>query len=188
MEPGSGFFHIYKSGQGYWTRMGTVGGAALVILMIGNFFYTYLPTWSDWLNTHSRAMIGIVLGIVAALSLVVFWIINKPTHVDFLIATDSEMKKVNWTSKRELIGSTKIVVIFVLLITAILFLIDVEFGQAFYYAGVLHSAPVSWGVSPDHLQATDIAASNVVDPNTKAVLVPRASRSVRRWTSFAPAA
>ena len=27
-------------------------------------------------------------------------VINKPTNVDFLIATDSEMKKVNWTSRR----------------------------------------------------------------------------------------
>ena len=26
----AGFFHIYKKGQGYWTRMGTVGGAALI--------------------------------------------------------------------------------------------------------------------------------------------------------------
>ena len=28
-EDGKGFFHIYKSGQGYWTRMGTVGAALL---------------------------------------------------------------------------------------------------------------------------------------------------------------
>jgi preprotein translocase SecE subunit len=141
VEPAAGFFHVYKSGQGYWTRMGTVGGAALVILMVGNFFYTYLPTWSDYLNTHSRAMIGIVLAIVAGLSLLTFWIINKPANVDFLIATDSEMKKVNWTSKKELIGSTKVVVIFVLLITAILFVIDVIFGYIFHWIGVLRQPP-----------------------------------------------
>ena len=136
-----GFFHIHKSGQGYWTRMGTVGGAALIILLIGNFLYTYLPTWSDTMHAHPRIMIGIVLGIVAAFSLLTFFIINKPTHVDFLIATDSEMKKVNWTSRRELIGSTKVVVIFVLLITAILFLIDVVFGYFFYGIKVLHQPP-----------------------------------------------
>src|SRR5690348_2583928 len=49
-----GFFHIYKSGQGYWTRMGTAGGAALIILLVGQFFYTYLPTWSDALHAHPR--------------------------------------------------------------------------------------------------------------------------------------
>ena len=44
---------------------------------------------------------------------------NKPTNVDFLIATDSEMKKVNWTSRKELIGSTKVVIIFMFLIARV---------------------------------------------------------------------
>src|SRR4051794_40296492 len=53
--PGApGFFHIYKSGQGYWTRMGTVGGAVLLILLIAHFFYTFLPTWSETLRAHPR--------------------------------------------------------------------------------------------------------------------------------------
>ena len=140
-EAKTGFFHIYKSGQGYWTRIGTVGGAALIILMVGNFFYTYLPTWSDTLHAHPRVTIGIVLGIVAALSLWTFSIINKPANVDFLIATDSEMKKVNWTSRKELIGSTKVVVFFVLLIALLLFVIDVCFGYFFYFIKVLHQKP-----------------------------------------------
>ena len=92
--------------------MGTAGGAALIVLLIGNFLYTYLPTWSDTMRDHSRMMIGIILAVVAGLSLLAYSFINKPTSVDFLIATDSEMKKVNWTSRQELIGSTKIVVIF----------------------------------------------------------------------------
>jgi preprotein translocase subunit SecE len=136
-----GFFHVYKSGQGYWTRMGTVGGAALIILLVGNFLYTYLPTWSDTLHAHPRWTIGIILAAVAALCLLTFQIINRPGNVDFLIATDSEMKKVNWTSRRELIGSTKVVVIFVMLITAILFIIDVVFGYIFHWIGVLHQPP-----------------------------------------------
>src|SRR5690349_5705735 len=69
---GPGFFHIYKSGQGYWTRMGTVAGSALVILMIGNFFYTYMPTWIPPLATHKGILVGIILGIMAAMSLGVF--------------------------------------------------------------------------------------------------------------------
>src|SRR5436305_8523651 len=140
--PGAGgFFHIYKSGQGYWTRMGTVGGAALIILLVGQFLYTFLPTWSDTIHTHPKLLIGIVLAVVAALSIFAFHITNKPSNVDFLIATDSEMKKVNWTSRQELIGSTKIVIIFLFLITAILFLIDVVFGYFFYFIKVLHQKP-----------------------------------------------
>ena len=48
---------------------------------------------------------------------------NKPSNVDFLIATDSEMKKVNWTSRKELIGSTKVVIIFMFLIALFLFVV-----------------------------------------------------------------
>src|SRR6476646_7426087 len=55
--PGAGqFFHIYKSGQGYWTRMGTAAGAALIILLVGNFLYTFLPTWSDTIRDHRKIL------------------------------------------------------------------------------------------------------------------------------------
>jgi len=137
----SGFFHVYKSGQGYWTRMLTALGAALIILLIGHFLYTYLPTWSDTLSRKRGVMIGIVLAVMAGLSLVAFYFTNKATNVDFLIATDSEMKKVNWTSRAELIGSTKIVIIFVVLISAILFVIDIVFGYLFYFLKVLKQPP-----------------------------------------------
>jgi preprotein translocase subunit SecE len=86
-------------------------------------------------------MIGVVLGAVALLCLVTFKIMNKPTNADFLIATDSEMKKVNWTSKAELIGSTKIVILFVFLITVLLFVIDILFGYVFYFLKVLKNPP-----------------------------------------------
>src|SRR5688572_32151716 len=49
---GPGFFTIYKKGQGYWTRMGTALGAALIGVLIAHFFYTYVPTWV------SAAMLG----------------------------------------------------------------------------------------------------------------------------------
>src|SRR4051812_14424716 len=49
---GTGFFHIYKSGQGYWTRMGTAGGAALLGLLSANFLYRELPAQIDWLGKH----------------------------------------------------------------------------------------------------------------------------------------
>ena len=66
---------------------------------------------------------------------------NKASSVDFLIATDSEMKKVNWTSRKELIGSTKVVVIFMFLIAFLLFGIDIFFSYFFYFVGVLKSKP-----------------------------------------------
>ena len=58
-----------------------------------------------------------------------------------LIATDSEMKKVNWTSKKELIGSTKVVIFFMLLIMLLLFAFDTIFGYFFQFIRVLKFGP-----------------------------------------------
>ena len=71
---------------------------------------------------------GIVAGFIVAYAWICWVVLNKPRNVDFLIATDSEMKKVNWTSRKELIGSTKIVIIFMFLIAAFLFSVDQIFG------------------------------------------------------------
>ncbi len=140
-----GFFHIYKSGQGYWTRMGTVGGAALVLALFVSFIYHNMPVWIGSASippaTAKSITIYTLAAFVAVYALVIFWVMNKPTNADFLIATDSEMKKVNWTSKAELWGSTKIVIIFMFFIATMLFGFDIIFGYFFYFIKVLQSKP-----------------------------------------------
>ncbi len=87
---------------------------------------------------------AVAAGIVAALGLVciylVWRLINKPANVDFLIATDSEMKKVNWTSRKDLIGSTKVVIVFMFFIATFLALADLLFSFLFEVIGVLKNA------------------------------------------------
>ena len=39
---GGGFFAIYKKGQGYWTRMGTALGAAIISVLCAEFIYSQL--------------------------------------------------------------------------------------------------------------------------------------------------
>jgi preprotein translocase SecE subunit len=143
-----GFFTIYKRGQGYWTRMGTIIGAALVAFFTAHFIYQQLPVWlpEAWnvgsgLTPTKKVTLAACVGFLLVYSLFVYWITNKPTNVDFLIATDSEMKKVNWTSRKELIGSTKVVNIFMFLIAAILFVVDLFFGYVYYLRSVLKTRP-----------------------------------------------
>jgi preprotein translocase SecE subunit len=138
---GGGFFHVYKPGQGYWTRMGTAAVAALIILATDAFLFEYLPAWIGWLNVHKSWLSGIIVGFSAAMGLLTWYLINKPGNADFLIATDSEMKKVNWTSRNELIGSTKVVIFFVIAISLLLFVIDLLFGYFFYWIDVLKAKP-----------------------------------------------
>ena len=144
-EARRGFFHIYKPGQGYWTRMGTVGGALLIAALTVDFLYEQLPVMlGSWgvAATRTRSLtIYIIAGVLALYGLFVFWLMNKPTNADFLIATDSEMKKVNWTSRADLIGATKVVILFMFFIAAFLLLIDVVFGYFFQLITVLKTGP-----------------------------------------------
>lgn len=158
------FFTILKKGQGYWTRMGTAVAAGLIICLAATFIYNEMPSWiRPWflpaqLNSlepaertaamdyavtmSSRITLAVAAAVLVGLSLLAWRLMNKPSNVDFLIATDSEMKKVNWTSRKELIGSTKVVILFMFLIAIILFGIDILFGYLFYFMNVLKTPPL----------------------------------------------
>jgi preprotein translocase SecE subunit len=134
-----GFFTIYKKGQGYWTRMGTAIGAGLLGALMTWQIYRYIPAFFSSADpTRPQRIALIVAGVFALLYAILAWrMMNKPSNVDFLIATDGEMKKVNWTSKRELLGSTKVVIMFMFTIAIILFVLDLLFNTVFYYLNVL---------------------------------------------------
>ena len=71
-------------------------------------------------------------------AIVIYWYVgssNRP--VEFLIATDGEMKKVNWSTPKEIRGSTVVVIVAAFLIATILFAIDWVFGQIFRALDVL---------------------------------------------------
>jgi preprotein translocase SecE subunit len=133
-----GYFTIYKKGQGYWTRMGTLAGAAVLGLMLAYTIYDRVPTFfTKDPQFGRRVAIGVSGGFLVLYSLLVWHLTNKPSNVDFLVATDSEMKKVNWTSRKELIGSTKVVIFFMFLIATLLFVLDRIIGALMYFIGVL---------------------------------------------------
>jgi preprotein translocase SecE subunit len=143
-----GFFTIYKKGQGYWTRMGTALAALLLAAVTGHFVYTQMKSIPYSKDAAGNAIfipfkvsLSVGVAVFAAIALFAWRMMNKPQNVDFLIATDSEMKKVNWTTRKELIGSTKVVIFFVLLISAILFVIDIVFGYLFHLIKVLEFGP-----------------------------------------------
>lgn len=148
-----GFLSLYKSGQGYWTRLGTAAAAALLLALIANFLYDTLRngiqidrvrhavTGEMVRAPFPRWSIGITAAFVVTCIILIWRTLNRPTVVDFLIATESEMKKVNWTSRKELIGSTKVVIFFMALIAAILFLYDLIFGWFFFLIDVLKAPP-----------------------------------------------
>ncbi len=79
-----------------------------------------------------------VLVILGAVGL--YWFVGaRPTSVDFLIATDGEMKKVNWSTRKDVIGSTKVVILWCVLLVAGLFVVDLAFSTFFRMIGVLQT-------------------------------------------------
>ena len=73
-------------------------------------------------------------------ALVAYWLVGvRQGTVEFLIATDFEMKRVNWSTPREIIGSTYVVIAACVLVTLSLFLFDRVFENFFKLLGVLPS-------------------------------------------------
>ena len=69
------------------------------------------------------------------ITLVGAWIsfrtINYPTFADFLVSVEAEMVKVSWPTKPELFANTKVVLVFMVLFTVLIFAYDVIFSLIF---------------------------------------------------------
>ena len=134
------FFEVYKRTQGTYTRLGTAAGGGIMILAGADFLYRKLAFesdagWTVYLQT------GIPLLALIMFGLLLWWLVgaNRKT-CDFMIATEGEMKKVSWSSRSELIGSTKVVILFTVTMASLLFMVDMIFMVFFNSVGVLRGA------------------------------------------------
>ncbi len=127
---------IYKYGQGYWSRVLTavgagVLGAASVLWLIPQF------RWITDDKVRLMTQSGIAVGVVVVFGVLGWYLLNKPRIVDFLIATEAEMRKVNWPSRGEIIGSTWIVICGTLMMALFLWIINMGFAAFFKWIEVL---------------------------------------------------
>lgn len=135
-----GFFEQYKKDQGKWTRLGTFVGLAALGAWGALSLYNALQVYEG--DEFWRVIV--TTGIPLAFFVVVlggsWWVsyTNRKSS-DFMIATEGEMKKVSWSSRSEIIGSTKVVIFFTIVMAGILFLVDLLFSQVFSLLGVLKS-------------------------------------------------
>ncbi|MFM9994596.1 MAG: preprotein translocase subunit SecE [Phycisphaerales bacterium] len=69
---------------------------------------------------------------------VIYWLVgSRPGTAEFLIATDGEMKKVNWSTRKGVIDSTWVVILWSVLLAGGLFIVDIAFSKVFTLIGVL---------------------------------------------------
>ena len=95
---------------------------------------TLSTTGSDYL-LYTQAGSSVLL--IAAASAILYYVLNRPRIVDFMIATEAEMRKVNWPTKREISGSTVVVILGTMLLASMLFVVDIAFAWLFQLVGVL---------------------------------------------------
>ena len=114
---------VYKRGQGRYTRMCSAAGGALVAGLGCLQLYRTLDATDLglWIETMVPA------GLFAVLLLLVLWLVNKPSIADFMIAAEGEMKKVNWSSRQEIMVSTVVVIAVVIIMAALLGVADFVF-------------------------------------------------------------
>ncbi len=125
-------FNIYKKGQGKYVRMGTVAGIAIILLLgirwVDDRIIALQPS-------YIKAIVSLILAAVGAIFS--FWIVNKPKFADFMILTESEMRKVAWPLPRVVVTATKLVVLMVFLLAGMLWLVDFGFVWLFQAIHVL---------------------------------------------------
>ena len=120
-------FGIYKRGQGKYTRLGSAFGFETIVVLGCLLLYRKLDGADLGLWVATMVPAGVFVGF----ALLTFWLSNKPLVADFLIAAESEVKKVSWSSKQEIAVSTFIVIVVVVFMAVLLGATDLGFRTLF---------------------------------------------------------
>lgn len=118
----------YKSSQGRVARRLTFIGLSLVFIWGGFSFFR-----AGYFGAQGAAIGGALVALLGVWAS--FRVINFPTFADFLVSVEAEMSKVSWPSKRDLFANTKVVLIFMALFTALIFVYDSIFRTFFSFIG-----------------------------------------------------
>ncbi len=135
---GGGLFRQYKAEQGKNTRVGSFIGIGVLIAWGAVYLHDYLSVFEGDEAWRLLITTGIPIFFAAVLGALAWWFVFGNRSVgDFMIATEGEMKKVNWSTRKEIIGSTKVVILFTVLMAVLLFVVDLLFQALFVWVGVL---------------------------------------------------
>jgi preprotein translocase SecE subunit len=136
----NGWFDVagFKPNQGVRVRRGTVVGILTIVACGEYVLVTHhslhvgsweIPTPFMGENRALPMMFQVHITALLVIAVVAAWlawrIVNWPTFADFLIATEAEMNKVSWTTRKRLVQDSIVVLVTVFLMTVFLFAIDI---------------------------------------------------------------
>jgi preprotein translocase subunit SecE len=124
--------NIYKRGQAKNTRLWTAI-AAFVVGAYGCYvLHLKLQALGNvWVETLVPFGLCVIIGGVIA------WVMNKTSVADFLISSEGEIKKVSWSTRKEIIASTTVVIVTMVAISLLLTVVDYAFIFVFIKIGLL---------------------------------------------------
>jgi preprotein translocase SecE subunit len=157
-----GWFTIagYKRTQGQRVRRGTILGilavavcGIYVLLKPGSSLISGPKDWQVRIPfTYDPQLHWVLLPdvqftvplLLAAVSLwLAYRVVNLPVFADFLIATEAELNKVSWTTRKRLVQDTIVVLVTVVLLTVFLFVVDQLWGFLLERVGVIQITPAA---------------------------------------------
>jgi len=126
-------FDIYKRGQGKYTRLWSAFGVAIIAGLGCLRLYTKLEAASWGFSAKTTLWIATMVpaGLFVIMAFVIFWLVNKPSVADFMVAAEGEMKKVSWSSRQEIYVSTFVVIVVVIIMALLLGTTDFGFSAFF---------------------------------------------------------
>ncbi len=132
---------IYKKGQGYWTRMMSGIASGLLIFMGASWLWKTMNQVRIGSIESVYVQAGAAVIFIGVLAVIAYYLIAVHKKVvDFLIATEGEMKKVNWSTRREIMGSTWVVISLTFVVAAIIAVLDAGYSMIFQALKVLETA------------------------------------------------
>ena len=135
-QPSGMPLRVFKPGQGIHVRWGTAIAAGVIVVAGARFVHDWLRVpFPDDLVVRTL----IPVGLLVVVAYVIFLLVGRRRGtVDFMIATEGEMKKVNWSTRKEVLGATRVVIFTVLALGTMLFVVDLFFMLIFSLIGILN--------------------------------------------------
>ena len=128
---------IYKRNQGKYTRISTFVSGMVIGAIGAGLLGQKIAAAMPYGKVTAYVKYGVPAAMIIALAALMFWLVNRASSADFLIATEGEMKKVSWSSRKEVVGSTKVVIITAAIVSLVLLAVDLMFVWVFGKLGVM---------------------------------------------------
>jgi preprotein translocase SecE subunit len=136
-----GWFHTnsFKATQGLKVRRYTLIGVLIVGLTGAWSLYHHMalgtgdlmlsmPFYDKAIAVLSSKEVTVPLVIALLTGWFAWRLVNVPTFADFLIATEAEMNKVSWSTRKRLFQDTVVVLVTVVILTSFLLIVDLFWG------------------------------------------------------------